>query len=256
MNEPFFWGEGGWFGDVRVGRQQDGRGQPLVTGTPHSMEQRYPSFARTVRRNFSGRQASCLGCLHSSRSFREGVRHMARLKTLPLGQLYQPHYKSTSNAFVSGDSHSRETATLTPGYCAPSTCGYISSPFTGITWYTSCLVTGTRYFRGGSEVMSIQRSETSIPEKITDLENMHTIDRVARISFGIGLFATLHPALSIVDAPYDNFLPVLAIYPLLTGLLAWDPIYALLRVHTNTVSDALRDLQSEDELDGEPSSSH
>jgi hypothetical protein len=104
--------------------------------------------------------------------------------------------------------------------------------------------------------MSIQRSETSIPEKITDLENMHTIDRVARISFGIGLFATLHPALSIVDAPYDNFLPVLAIYPLLTGLLAWDPIYALLRVHTNTVSDALRDLQSEDELDGEPSSSH
>jgi hypothetical protein len=88
--------------------------------------------------------------------------------------------------------------------------------------------------------MSIQRFETSIPEKITDLENMHTIDRVARISFGIGLFATLHPALTIVDAPYEPFLPVLAIYPLLTGLLAWDPIYALLRVRTNTVSVSRR----------------
>jgi hypothetical protein len=85
--------------------------------------------------------------------------------------------------------------------------------------------------------MSIQRSETSIHQQTTGPENMHAIDRVTRIAFGIGLAATLHPALSIVDAPYEDFLPLLAIYPLLTGLLAWDPIYALLRVRTNTISD-------------------
>ncbi len=89
--------------------------------------------------------------------------------------------------------------------------------------------------------MSIHKSALPINLKISDPENMHTLDRIARVSVGIGLFATLHPELSIVDEAYEIYLPLLAIYPLLTGLLAWDPIYELLRVRTNVLTNIIQD---------------
>lgn len=60
-------------------------------------------------------------------------------------------------------------------------------------------------------------------------------DRIARVVVGVAL---LVPGLGIVDGGLGVFLTVVAIVPLLTGLVGWCPLYTLLRIRTNRTPDA------------------
>lgn len=68
-------------------------------------------------------------------------------------------------------------------------------------------------------------------EEVIPIQNMGVVDRVARFVIGGGLLGSLilyyemnHPALN--DA-WEFALVALSLYPVLTSIIGWDPIYAL-----------------------------
>jgi len=68
--------------------------------------------------------------------------------------------------------------------------------------------------------------------KESTFENLHYVERIARIIFGYGLiFSVLFQP---VPLQYLVVLPLVAIYPCLTGLLGWDPFYDLLKINSKS----------------------
>lgn len=61
--------------------------------------------------------------------------------------------------------------------------------------------------------------------KIT-LYNVGILERIVRVGFGFALILTTMS----ISAPsqFVILLPLLAIYPVLTGMFGWDPVYELL----------------------------
>lgn len=60
--------------------------------------------------------------------------------------------------------------------------------------------------------------------------NLHALDRLARMVLGVLMMVIGWNAEAGVVA---FVLRLFAFYPLITGLVGWDPIYALLRFRTN-----------------------
>ncbi|MCI0507448.1 MAG: DUF2892 domain-containing protein [Gammaproteobacteria bacterium] len=57
------------------------------------------------------------------------------------------------------------------------------------------------------------------------LGNLGIVERIVRVGFGYGLIV----AVLSVSAPtqFVLLLPLIAIYPVLTGMFGWDPVYEL-----------------------------
>lgn len=67
----------------------------------------------------------------------------------------------------------------------------------------------------------------SVPAKEPDFKNynMHTYERVLRVLLGGGMIVSV----LFVPAPFNYLvlLPLVGIYPCLTGVIGWDPLYYL-----------------------------
>jgi hypothetical protein len=59
----------------------------------------------------------------------------------------------------------------------------------------------------------------------TTITNIGSIERIARI--GAGLALTLSVAFQPATLGIAAILPLLAIYPMMTGAIGWDPIYSV-----------------------------
>ncbi len=66
------------------------------------------------------------------------------------------------------------------------------------------------------------------------VQNMGLMDRSFRIVLGAAMIGLV---LSPVLGNSYNFLAILAIYPCLTGMMGWDPLYSLRRVKTCDIND-------------------
>lgn len=65
------------------------------------------------------------------------------------------------------------------------------------------------------------------------IQNAGWLDRVVRILIGIALVAVVFMDLyKGVPVGWHAYLPLIALYPLLTGMLGWDPFYAAGHIKT------------------------
>lgn len=66
------------------------------------------------------------------------------------------------------------------------------------------------------------------------LKNIHVIERVLRLFIGFSFIASVF----FIPAPFDYLiiLPLLAIYPCLTAMVGWDPVYYLADVSQENTS--------------------
>ena len=57
------------------------------------------------------------------------------------------------------------------------------------------------------------------------LDNIHSIERVLRVFIGTSLIGSVF----FIPVPFDSLivLPLIGIYPCLTGIMGWDPVYYL-----------------------------
>ena len=70
-------------------------------------------------------------------------------------------------------------------------------------------------------------------KKFGAIQNIGWFDRIVRVVIGFALLGVVYVDL-IKEMPlgWHVFLPLLAIYPLLTAILGWDPLYAAGHVKT------------------------
>ena len=68
----------------------------------------------------------------------------------------------------------------------------------------------------------------------TSLYNVHIIERVLRLFTGISLIS----AVFFIPIPFDYLivLPLMGIYPCLTGINGWDPIYHLADINLTEIT--------------------
>jgi len=66
---------------------------------------------------------------------------------------------------------------------------------------------------------------------------MHYVERVARIILGYGLIFSV--AFQPVPLDYLLILPLIAIYPSLTGIVGWDPFYALFEINSESAEKGM-----------------
>ncbi|MFC1748591.1 DUF2892 domain-containing protein [Pseudomonadota bacterium] len=70
------------------------------------------------------------------------------------------------------------------------------------------------------------------------VQNMGWFDRIARVIVGAALIlAVLYEMQKGVPIGGYAYLPILAIYPLMTGILGWDPLYAAGHIKSCDMSD-------------------
>ncbi len=77
--------------------------------------------------------------------------------------------------------------------------------------------------------------------RLGPVQNMGWLDRTIRVILGAGLIVAVLYRLQ-ADLPMGAYayLPILAIYPLMTGLLGWDPFYAASHVKSCDTSAGSR----------------
>lgn len=70
-------------------------------------------------------------------------------------------------------------------------------------------------------------------KKLGALQNVGLWDRVLRVIIGSGLIAVvLFDLYQHVDVGWHAYLPIIAIYPMLTGILGFDPLYSSFNYRT------------------------
>jgi len=83
-------------------------------------------------------------------------------------------------------------------------------------------------------------AEGEIQQRSWSCPNVGTVDRIARLGIGILLLGTVFNGAEIV---WQSIAVLLAIPVIMTGIIAWDPLYAL--AHANTFASK-SDVQSAD----------
>ena len=68
-----------------------------------------------------------------------------------------------------------------------------------------------------------------------DIGNLHPIDRVVRLVAGVTMLAV--GWFGVVEGLAEVACKLFGWYPLLTGLMGWSPLYALLGINTCTRRD-------------------
>lgn len=70
-------------------------------------------------------------------------------------------------------------------------------------------------------------------QKLGALQNLGLTDRVLRVIIGSALIAVVLVDLYLrVDLGWHAYLPIIAIYPMLTGILGFDPLYSIFNYRT------------------------
>lgn len=79
---------------------------------------------------------------------------------------------------------------------------------------------------------------TILAEKSHATQNIGLIDRVLRLVIGVAMITTAYYYTAYANLPAESWDPLgsytmlAAIYPLLTGMLGWEPLYALFSVRS------------------------
>ena len=77
--------------------------------------------------------------------------------------------------------------------------------------------------------------------RLTEVHNLGLVDRVVRVLFGAALMGGAITSLfnsSVVT--WQVYAALFAVYPLMTGMLGWDPLYAVGHTKTCDLSDRNR----------------
>ena len=94
----------------------------------------------------------------------------------------------------------------------------------------------------------------ALREKLAIQENMGVIDRSMRVLAGSLLTVPIIVAMANVDPiGWQLYATLFAFYLLLTGMMGWDPLYAILHGHTCLRAQPLRQLHLRDESGHGPS---
>jgi len=65
------------------------------------------------------------------------------------------------------------------------------------------------------------------------VQNQGLVDRLSRIGIGVALIVIAVMSLNnSAEVVWETYAILLAVYPLLTGMLGWDPLYSLFEVKT------------------------
>ena len=77
--------------------------------------------------------------------------------------------------------------------------------------------------------------------RLSEVHNLGLIDRVVRVLLGVALIAgAITSILNSSVVTWQVYVALFAIYPLMTGMLGWDPLYAVGHAKTCDLSDRNR----------------